>query len=173
MNSETCFIVSSELFFRTKPSLWSDSLISFHCLQQNPADSDHFCVSVWRGTRSAIVIQSTETVLSLSCLELSWLHNPDSAAQCRYYFLAWQNATQYTNPHNGMGECNGIEWQMHLCWGDCPKAGGRSLWASAACNTEQADKYMTLQTCSWLWSATVTSVSRAYVVPEFVGEILQ
>lgn len=40
-------------------------------------------------------------VLGLLCLELCCLHNPDSAAQHRFYFLAWWNATRYTNPQWG------------------------------------------------------------------------
>lgn len=127
----------------SQPSLLSGSLISFHCLQRNLADSDHFCcVSVWGGTRSAIMMGCRDSAKPLVLRTHSVGYTTLTVLLSAGITSLPGKMQADTQTLYGMHERDGFEWQMHLSWEGWPKAGGRSLWSSASCKTEQADKYM-------------------------------
>lgn len=151
----------------SNPSLWSGSLISFHCLRRNPADSDHFCcVSVWRGTRSATVIGCRDSA-KLPMLRALLALQPWQSCSAQVLLLAWQNATQYADPLRDAWTWWYWVTNASLLRGLPKRLVGEVSGVVQLARQSKLTSTWLLQTSSQLSPATIRCVNRAYTMPEF------
>lgn len=142
----------------SKASLWSSSLINFHCLQQNPADSDHLCcVSVWRGTGSARVIGCRDSAKPLMLRTLLATH-PWQCCPAQILLPCLAKCSLIHRPSVWWVKVMVLSDKCISAEGPAQKLVGEVSGVVQLVGQSKLTSTWLLLTRSWLWPAAVTCV---------------